>query len=211
MIRMRKPTGTPTAPKQSRRYFLALGVMAMATSLNPGRLLARPRYANTPPNLPSLQRPSTASPRLAGLEKSLAFYNTNTGEKLTAVYWFRGRYLPESLRAINRLLRDHHSDEICPIDPQLLDLLYALGKEVDADQPFEVISAYRSPNTNSRLRQFNPSVAERSMHTEGKAVDLRLPGRDLATVRRAAVALQSGGVGYYSRFIHVDTGPVRYW
>jgi uncharacterized protein YcbK (DUF882 family) len=185
----------------------------MATSLYPDRILARPRQPITPPNSPSVQRLSTASPRLAGLEKSLAFYNTNTGEKLTTVYWFRGKYLPESLRAINRVLRDHHSDEICPIDPQLLDLLHALGTQVDADQPFEVISAYRSPHTNSWLRQFNPSVAEHSMHTEGKAVDLRLPGRDIATVRRAAVALQSGGVGYYpyARFVHLDTGPVRYW
>jgi uncharacterized protein YcbK (DUF882 family) len=185
----------------------------MATGLCPDRVLARQRQPITAPNVPSLQRFSPPSPRLAGLEKSLAFYNTNTGEKLTAVYWFRGKYLPESLRAINRLLRDHHSDEICPIDPQLLDLLHALGSIVDADQPFEVISAYRSPYTNSWLRQFNSSVAERSMHTEGKAVDLRLPGRDIATVRRAAIALQSGGVGYYpyARFVHIDTGPVRYW
>jgi uncharacterized protein YcbK (DUF882 family) len=185
----------------------------MATSLYPDRILARSRYSEPAPNVPSVQRLSVPSSRLAGLEKSLAFYNTNTGEKLTVVYWFRGRYLPESLRAINRLLRDHHSDEICPIDPQLLDLLYALGQKVDTHQPFEVISAYRSPHTNSWLRQFNPSVAERSMHTEGKAVDLRLPGCDIATVRRAAVALQSGGVGYYpyARFVHIDTGPVRYW
>src|SRR4029450_11451089 len=119
MTRFRKPRGTPTEPKRSRRHFLALGVLAMATSLYPDRILARPRYPDTSPNWSSMQRLSTASPRLAGLEKSLAFYNTNTGETLATIYWFRGKYLPESLRAINRLLRDHHSDEICSIDPQL--------------------------------------------------------------------------------------------
>jgi uncharacterized protein YcbK (DUF882 family) len=178
----------------SRRRFLGVGACATGISLCPRLALAQSRRAGTP-------------------EKSLAFYNTHTGETFKRVYWFRGRYLPDALRAVNHILRDHHSDETRSIDPELLDLLYALGKEVDATEPFHIISAYRSPITNAILRQHNPRVAEDSLHIQGKAVDIKVPGRSIAVVRRAAVALQRGGVGYYpvSQFVHVDTGPVRFW
>ena len=146
-------------------------------------------------------------------EKSLAIYNPNTGEGVKTVYWFRGKYLPTALQDIDHLLRDYRANEVKPIDPQLLDLLYSMSTLLETDEPFYVISGYRSPSTNAWLRLFNRAVAENSMHMEGKAVDLRLPGHDTSLVRRAAVALQGGGVGYYpyANFVHVDTGPVRYW
>jgi uncharacterized protein YcbK (DUF882 family) len=146
-------------------------------------------------------------------EKSLAIYNPHTGESVKTVYWFRGKYLPAALQDIDHLLRDYRSNEVKPIDPQLLDLLYAMGALLETDDPFYVMSGYRSPATNAWLRLFRRGVAENSMHMEGKAVDIRLPGHDTSLIRRAAVALQAGGVGYYphSNFIHVDTGPVRYW
>jgi uncharacterized protein YcbK (DUF882 family) len=117
------------------------------------------------------------------------------------------------LQAFNRILRDHHVDEIRSIDPELLDLLHAIGTEVDATEPFHIVSAYRSPITNAILRQQNPRVAEDSLHIQGKAVDIKMPGCSTAVLRRAAVALHRGGVGYYrgAQFVHVDTGPVRSW
>ena len=189
-----KPRLAPTEQHLSRRRLLRIGALATTIGMCPHLALANSRRARTP-------------------EKSLAFYNAHTGEKLKRTYWSRGKYVPDALRDINRILRDHHSDEIRPIDPDLLDLLYSLGKTIDVSEPFHVLSAYRSPVTNALLRQYNPRVAEHSMHIEGKAVDIKLPGRSLAAAWRAAMALRSGGVGYYpeANFIHVDTGPVRYW
>jgi uncharacterized protein YcbK (DUF882 family) len=148
-----------------------------------------------------------------GRPRSLAFYNTHTGESLRATYWADGRPLPEGAGAIDRILRDHRSGEIHPIDPRLLDLLYRLVGVLDAREPLHVISGYRSPGTNALLRARSGGVATRSLHLVGEAIDFRLPGRSLASVRRAALALQGGGVGYYpaSDFVHVDVGRVRWW
>jgi len=63
------------------------------------------------------------------------------------------------------------------------------------------------------LRGASEGVAQHSLHIEGWAIDIRVPGRDLAVLRRAALALEAGGVGYYPRsdFVHVDVGRVRTW
>jgi uncharacterized protein YcbK (DUF882 family) len=156
----------------------------------------------------SFFRPSMRSP-----EKAVALYNSHTGESLKAIYWAQGRYLPEALSAVDRVLRDHRTDEIKPINPQVLDLLHAINEELACHSPFYIISAYRSPSTNAYLRFMSRRVAEHSLHMDGKAVDLRLPGWASHTLKRVAVDLQMGGVGYYPRadFVHVDVGPVRYW
>lgn len=146
-------------------------------------------------------------------EKSLSFYNTHTGEKTSAVYWADGRYLDDSLAEINRILRDHRTGDVRPMDPGLLDLLFDLRLLMEAQRPFHVISGYRSPATNHMLWKTRSGVAKTSLHTVGQAIDIRVPGRGLGTLRRAAVYLGRGGVGYYpaSDFVHVDTGPVRQW
>jgi uncharacterized protein YcbK (DUF882 family) len=146
-------------------------------------------------------------------EKSLSFYNTHTGEKLNAVYWAAGYYFPDSLAEINFLLRDHRADETRPIAPQLLDLVYDLNRVLQNSAPIHIISGYRSAATNAALAARSGGVARHSLHVEGKAIDLSIPGRDLPEVRRAALALQAGGVGYYPRsgFVHVDIGRVRTW
>jgi uncharacterized protein YcbK (DUF882 family) len=146
-------------------------------------------------------------------EKALALYSPRTGEGLKTVYWYRGKYLPGALRDISYVLRDYRADEVKPIDPQLLELLYELGRLLETRDPFYIMCGYRSPVTNAYLRQYNPAVAERSLHIEGKAVDIRLPGCHASLIRQAAVTLQGGGVGYYpgSNFVHIDTGPIRYW
>jgi uncharacterized protein YcbK (DUF882 family) len=140
-------------------------------------------------------------------------YETHTKESVATVYWVDGTYLPEALTDINRVLRDFRTDEVKPIDTGLLDLVCAIRVRLKAQDPFHVISGYRSPKTNAMLRKNNRGVARKSLHQYGKAVDIRLPGCSLSLLRRVATELRAGGVGYYPRsnFIHVDVGQVRYW
>ncbi|MBM3517248.1 MAG: DUF882 domain-containing protein [Alphaproteobacteria bacterium] len=173
-----------------RRGFLLLGLASVAA-------LAIPQ-------------PAEAAKRA---RKTLSFYNTHTGEWLRTEYAAKGRYVPEALREIDHFLRDHRTDEVHRIDPKLLDVLHALRLKLDSSEPFHVISGYRSPKTNAMLARQDGAVARRSQHVLGRAVDFRMPGRTLRTVRRAAMSLKAGGVGYYprSRFVHVDVGRVRFW
>ena len=158
--------------------------------------------------IPSLARASLSAP-----ERSLHFYNTHTGESLKTVYWQDGKYIGEALKDISYVLRDHRTNDMENIDPKLLDLLTDLHKELDSRKPFEVISGYRSPRTNALLHSHSNGVASKSLHMQGKAIDIRLTDRSLSTVRKAALSMGQGGVGYYpsSNFVHVDTGDVRHW
>ncbi len=146
-------------------------------------------------------------------ERSLSFTNLHTGESLQTTFWADGEYLDGELAAIDYLLRDHRSSEVYRMDPGLLDMLYLLQQSVAVDGAFHIISGYRSPKTNAKLRDNSSGVAKRSLHMQGKAVDIRLPGCELNNLRGAALSLKAGGVGYYARsdFIHVDTGRVRRW
>jgi uncharacterized protein YcbK (DUF882 family) len=145
--------------------------------------------------------------------RSVSFVHTHTGEKLTALYWKDGAYLPQILQQVNHLLRDFRTNEVHSIDPALLDLLFDLRTEVGSERAFHVISAYRSPGTNEMLRHSSNGVAEHSMHLLGKAIDIRLESFPTARLADVARSLHRGGVGYYraSDFVHVDTGRVRYW
>lgn len=146
-------------------------------------------------------------------ERALAFYNLHTGEDLKTVYWSEGQYHPEALTQINHILRDHRSGEVAAIDARLLDLLHELAEAMGSSAHFHVISGYRSPHTNAVMREHSTGIARNSMHTQGKAIDIRLPGHSLSSLHQTAVSLRGGGVGYYpkSDFVHVDTGRVRYW
>ena len=152
-------------------------------------------------------------PRAAVRDRVISLYNTHTEEALVVEYSSRGRYQPEALRALNRLLRDHRSGDVYPMDPELLDLLWELRLRMGSRAPFSVISAYRSPKTNAAMRRESPGVAAHSYHMQGRAIDVFLPDRDLRLLRNVAASLRRGGVGYYPHagFVHVDTGPVRYW
>jgi uncharacterized protein YcbK (DUF882 family) len=209
-----------TDHRLSRRRFLGWGVLAAGMSLIPQSADAKKRTLRTPRKPLQAHVSPQPWPRRSLFqavinppEKAVALYNTHTGESVNAVYWFKGQYLPEAMSAVDRVLRDHRTDEIKPIDPQLLDLLYAMSEELECSYPFYVISAYRSPTTNAFLRIMSRRVAEHSLHMDGKAVDLRIPGWASHTIRRVAMELRMGGVGYYPRsdFVHVDVGPVRYW
>jgi len=146
-------------------------------------------------------------------ERQLAFHNLHTGEKLTATYWAEGDYVAQELRSLNYLLRDHRNGEVHPIDKNLLDLLYVLQQTVDKAGAYHIISGYRSPATNAKLRKQSNGVAKKSLHMQGKAIDTRLPGVELKHLRKAALNLHLGGVGYYpkSNFVHIDTGRPRFW
>lgn len=146
-------------------------------------------------------------------EKSLNFLHTHTQEKLDIVYFSGGRYLPDAMLEIRNFLRDHRTDETHPIDPALFDILYTIRHFCPGKGCFQVISGYRSPATNSRLRRKSGGVARHSLHMQGKAIDVRMPGIGTRTLRDLAVALKQGGVGYYrkSDFVHIDTGRVRTW
>jgi uncharacterized protein YcbK (DUF882 family) len=150
----------------------------------------------------------------AGAEmRSVALNNLHTGESLQAVYWEQGDYIPDVLDAVNEHLRDFRTGDIHPIDPRVLDLLDAVNTLTGTTSPFQVISGYRSPATNAMLREHSEEVAKKSYHMSGMAIDIRLPGVDLAHLHAAALSLGRGGVGYYpgSNFVHMDVGPVRQW
>ncbi len=156
-----------------------------------------------------------AVPHPGRVHRKLTFLNQHTGERLTAEYWVKGRYLPDALRAINKLFRDHRTGAVHRIDPHLIDTLYALKRKVGASDPFHVVSGYRSKQTNSWLMESDRGngVAQHSYHVKGMAADIYLPGYSLSRLHRAALSLRAGGVGYYpeSGFIHVDVGPLRHW
>jgi len=162
--------------------------------------------------VPSLASASLTPPSKDAI-KQLHFYNTHTGEFLKTVYHEKGRYIPEALEQINYVLRDFRTGDVKPIDRELLDLLAGLHKRMGSSKPFEIISGYRSPKTNSTLHKNSQGVAAKSQHMEGKAIDIRLTDRLLRDLRNEAIAMQRGGVGYYpeSNFVHVDTARIRTW
>ncbi len=168
--------------------------MATAAALLPSPLLALGEQANAP-------------------DRRLELLNKHTGETLRTVYWADGRYVPEALESINHLLRDHRTGEVHVMDPKLLDLMHSLASKVESTPRFQIVSGFRSPQTNENLRRSSNKVAKKSYHLKGKAVDLRMTGVELSQLRRAALSLKQGGVGWYPRsgFIHLDTGPIRSW
>jgi len=149
----------------------------------------------------------------AGNYRALSLYNQRTGEWFKSVYWVEGEYIPEALEAVNYLLRDWREELIKPIAPATLDILAATHALLDCNEPFTVISGYRSAKTNAMLRRRRRGVARNSYHIKGMAVDLRLKTRSVRQIARAGLSLGAGGVGRYSRarFVHLDSGPPRDW
>ena len=159
-----------------------------------------------------------AAPAVVGLRdmgaRTLSFDCYNTGEYIKATtYWTEGKYIPGALAEISYALRDYRSGEVYPIAPKILDLLHRIGRKLNTDCHFELYSGYRSPKTNAMLRQRDTGVAAHSLHMDGEAVDITLPGRSLDQLHHVALEMQAGGVGYYpdANFLHVDVGRVRQW
>ncbi len=185
----------------TRRGLLGLGGGALAATIGFGA-----------------KQSAIAAPAIIGQKelpaRTLSFECYYTGEFVKkTTYWADGEYVDGALSEINRALRDWRANEVHPIDVKLLDLLYRLGRNLDTDCHFELVSGYRSPKTNAMLHRTDPGVAVNSLHMRGQAVDISLPGRPLRNVKEMALAMELGGVGYYpeSNFVHVDTGRVRRW
>lgn len=176
----------------TRRSFLKIATIASAASLFPSIVLGK---ADVP------------------YKKSLSLYNIHTGENISTTFWADGSYIPEALSDMNHILRDYRTDDATDMDPELFDLLYSIRTNLDSTKPFHIISGYRSPKTNAMLNRHSSGVAKKSLHMQGKAIDINLPGRNLSELKNIAMNLQQGGVGYYpsSDFVHVDVGRVRYW
>jgi uncharacterized protein YcbK (DUF882 family) len=179
------------------------------------RRLGRRRFASTlalPLALSSFGFGGTPA-AAAARDRSVELYHCHTGETLRTVYLADGRYQPEALRAATHHLRDWRDNTELGVDPELLDLLWSLRRKLEVSRPLQVFCGYRSPETNAMLRRTRRGVAAHSLHMRAMAIDLRVEGRSLSNVRRAAMALKAGGVGYYPRsgFVHVDTGDIRYW
>ena len=151
--------------------------------------------------------------RGAGDIRKLNFYNGRTGEKINIIYCIDGKYVSESLAEINHFFRDWRNNKVHRIDPRTVDILAAAHNLLRVDEPYMLLSGYRSPETNAMLRARSRGVARNSLHLKGEAADVRLQSRSVNEIARAAAACKAGGVGRYSgsNFVHMDCGAVRSW
>ena len=180
------------------------------------------RQADLPEGMPAEDLSFPAAPAAAPVSQVraaphaprwLKLHNIHTQEKLEAVYFEKGEYVPDAVQALDKVLRDYRTGDVYSMHPELFDTLSALAQKTETKSHFQVISGYRSPRTNAMLHERSGQVAKRSLHMDGKAIDVYLEDVALDRVRAAALDLGRGGVGYYpvSNFVHVDVGPVRRW
>ena len=149
---------------------------------------------------------------LAGVKRAV-LHNLHTGDTFNEVFYANGAYVPGALAEAMRVMRDWRNGEEHVMDPRLFDALHDINSRLETSQPFQLISGYRSPKTNAALHARSSGVAEHSQHMLGKASDIRVQGVDLRNLRKAALDVGAGGVGYYpvSNFVHVDVARVRQW
>ncbi len=187
----------------SRRKFLGLGAVAAASAVVATSVIH-----------PASAAIFSKSYSESGSRK-ISFRNSHTGETFSGVYRVGDKYLPDAFERINVVLRDFRTNQLFPIDPRAIDIIYAVHQQTQHTDPYEILSGYRCPKTNAMLREgtSKTGVAKNSLHMTGQAIDLRLPGFDTKRVRDLAKSLRAGGVGYYpkSNFVHMDTGDVRSW
>lgn len=165
-----------------------------------GALAAAPAFASAPAILTG-----------AGNYRKVALTSQRTGEWLNTVYWVEGEYIPEALDAISYLMRDWREDQVKAIDPQTIDIMAATHGLLECTEPFVVVSGFRTSKTNALLRRRSRGVARNSYHIKGMAVDVKMSTRSVHQICGAVMSLHAGGVGKYSRFVHMDSGPVRDW
>lgn len=149
----------------------------------------------------------------AGDIRRIKMYSARTGEKIHMIYWVEGEYIGDALDEITHFMRDWRNDKVKPIDTRALDIMSASHNLLDVNEPFLLLSGYRSPETNAMLRRRSRGVAKNSLHMRGQAADLRLKSRSVRQIASAAKACAAGGVGTYSKsnFVHMDCGNVRSW
>ncbi len=145
--------------------------------------------------------------------RRIAMYSGRTGERIDTIYWIEGQYISEALAEINHFMRDWRNSKTKTIDTRTLDIMAASHALLDVNEPYMLLSGYRSPETNAMLRARSRGVAKNSLHIKGQAADLRLKNRSVNQMFKAARACNAGGVGKYSgsNFVHMDCGAVRTW
>jgi uncharacterized protein YcbK (DUF882 family) len=196
----------------SRRNLLrGLGGAAAAAS-SAGLFGAKALASPVGPAIAPARAVTTAPVRATDVRR-VWIHNLHTGDKLDAVYYENGRYVPDALAEAMKALRDWRNGQEHVMDPRLFDALNTIHGRLEANAPFQIISGYRSPATNAMMHARSEGVAEHSQHMLGKASDVRIEGVDLTHLRNAALSLKAGGVGYYpvSNFVHVDVARVRQW
>jgi len=172
-------------------------------------------FMSAPSDAPAQsRRVSVQQSSSQGQDHLLLLYNTHTAERIDIVYRRGEQYIPSALAQLDYFLRDHRTGDVRHFDPRLYDILYDLTSSIGhSDGEIDIVCGYRTPSTNESLRAHTTGVAKNSLHIQAEAIDLRMPGIDTLNLRKAALALGRGGVGYYphSDFIHVDVGRVRQW
>lgn len=145
--------------------------------------------------------------------RRIRMYSGRTGENIDTIYWIEGDYIKEAVDEINKFMRDWRTNGVTNIDLRTIDIMAASHNLMDANEPYLLLSGYRSPQTNNMLRSQSRGVAKNSLHMKGQAADLRLKTRSVGQMAKAATACRAGGVGRYSgsNFVHMDCGPVRVW
>ena len=158
---------------------------------------------------------STESAIANGDTRTIIFSNSHTDESGSFTYMVNGVYDQEVLDKLNWFLRDWRLDEPTKMDPHLFDIIWEVYRESGSQQPIDVLSGYRSPQTNAMLRRRSRQVAEHSQHMEGRAIDAHFVDVGTARIRDIAMRMQEGGVGFYptgsTPWVHIDSGSVRYW
>ncbi|CRL09861.1 YcbK family protein [Phaeobacter italicus] len=151
--------------------------------------------------------------RGAGDIRRIRMFSGRTGERIDMVYWIDGKYIKDAVKEINYFMRDWRSDDVKEIDLRTIDIMAASHNLLDVNEPYMMLSGYRSPKTNAMLRSRSRGVAKNSLHMRGQAADLRLSSRSVTQMANAAIACRAGGVGKYRRsnFVHMDCGVVRSW
>ncbi len=140
-------------------------------------------------------------------------YSGRTGESIDTIYWIEGKYIQDALKEVTYFMRDWRNSEVKSVDARTVDIMAAAHNLMDIDEPYMLLSGYRSPATNAMLRSRSRGVAKNSLHMKAQAADLRLKSRSVSQMAQAAQACSAGGVGTYhgSNFVHMDCGPVRSW
>ena len=148
-------------------------------------------------------------------DRTISLYNIHTKETLTVQYMKDGKRIPKAMDQINWILRDFRKDEKTEMDPDLIDLLWEVHTELGSAEPINIISGYRSRETNEMLRKTVGGQASQSRHILGKAADVSFPDVPVKRLRYSALIRERGGVGYYptsaTPFVHMDTDRVRAW
>lgn len=145
--------------------------------------------------------------------RRIRMYSGRTGERIDMIYWVDGKYIKDAVKEINHFMRDWRTDQSIDIDLRTIDIMAAAHNLLDVNEPYMLLSGYRSPQTNAMLRRRSRGVAKNSLHMKGQAADLRLASRSVSQMAKAAMSCRAGGVGQYyrSNFVHMDCGDVRTW